>query len=116
MCTRYLILFASLCLIVAPGLAQTISFQAPQTIPLNGAGPVTVADFNGDGKPDLLTLSLNRMVILFGNGDGTFQAPSYIGTAGVNAVTVGDFNGDGKPDLAARIISTFCPAAGAWTR
>jgi hypothetical protein len=54
---------------------------------------VFVADFNGDGKPDILTGdgSLN-----LGNGDGTFT----LGTPVVGgALAVADFNGDGKADV-----------------
>lgn len=59
----------------------------------NGTGNQFVADFNGDGKPDLLDSYGNLQL---GNGDGTF-------TAGIpvpgNPLAVADFNGDGKPDV-----------------
>jgi hypothetical protein len=88
------------------------TFQAPVNLSssLTGAIPKAVADFNGDGKPDLLYRGPgdysygipSSAVVLLGNGNGTFQAPigfpdgkNYGGTA------VGDFNGDGKPDVAA---------------
>jgi hypothetical protein len=56
------------------------------------------ADFNGDGKPDLL---MNQSILL-GNGDGTFQAPNLqlIDSALYESVAIGDFNNDGKLDLA----------------
>jgi FG-GAP-like repeat/Abnormal spindle-like microcephaly-assoc'd, ASPM-SPD-2-Hydin len=63
---------------------------------------VAVADFNGDGKPDVAVVdrASNTVSILLGNGDGTFAAAaSYaIGVDSV-AIAVGDFNGDGKLDL-----------------
>ena len=38
--------------------------------------PSFVADFNGDGKPDVLAFtSSNHLLVYLGNGDGTFQAP-----------------------------------------
>jgi hypothetical protein len=73
------------------------------------AGPVVVADVNGDGKPDLvigLSYSANlctpgTVSVMLGNGDGTFQSPvSYnSGGNGNSNVAVADVNGDGKPDI-----------------
>jgi hypothetical protein len=86
-----------------------------------------VADFNGDGIPDLavanfggLNLGSQGTVsillgnadlvvpfgggvrVLLGNGDGTFQTAliSSVAGNGPTAIAVGDFNGDGLPDLA----------------
>jgi len=70
-----------------------------------------VADFTGDGRPDLViglgggssgfdTISLNLMK---GNGDGTFQAPTVIipsGTLLPTNMVAADFDGDGNQDLA----------------
>jgi len=88
-------------------LAQTVDFNSPRTF---GSAPgqvdsTVVADFNGDGKPDIAVAILNQgFEIPLGNGDGTFQAlpPVNLGSNGfyTNSLTVGDFNGDGKADLA----------------
>jgi hypothetical protein len=76
--------------------------------PLGGPGSVSIADVNGDGKPDLL-LGMNGVGVALGNGDGTFQAiVSYDVGQGVELLAVGDMNGDGKPDVA--ILAT--PGAG----
>jgi len=78
---------------------------------------VAVADFNGDGKPDLAVVnncgtdltcaSPGTVSILLGNGDGTFTTKS---TPSVDlrpvSAAAGDFNGDGKLDLA---VVNNCP-------
>src|SRR5882762_7379539 len=67
---------------------------------------VFVADFDGDGKQDLLVYGISSAVKL-GNGDGTFRdgqsnITGLIASFGFNATaTVGDFNGDGLLDVAA---------------
>jgi hypothetical protein len=70
-----------------------------------GANPltVTIADFNGDGRPDLAVGAGDSSVnILVGKGDGTFSAGSSlkIGSS-VAYLAAGDFNSDGHMDLAA---------------
>ena len=64
---------------------------------------VAVADFNGDGKPDLAVAnrSSSDVNILLGNGDGTFRkAANYVLGQFPSFVAVGDFNGDHRLDLA----------------
>lgn len=64
---------------------------------------VAIADFDGDGIPDLaLSNYSNRSVgILMGKGDGGFQAPvSFAVPDRPWTVAVEDFNGDGNADLA----------------
>ena len=84
--------------------------SAPDLIlPATTSDGCYIADFNKDGRNDLLCATygdLNASLqVLFGNGDGTFQAaiatalppsPSNSSNAGVYAV--GDFNNDGVPD------------------
>jgi hypothetical protein len=64
---------------------------------------VAVADFDGDGKPDLIVANYGSLSVsvLLGKGDGTFQDAISFNVGGPpQSVVVGDFNGDGKPDLA----------------
>jgi hypothetical protein len=59
--------------------------------------PLIVADFDGDGKPDLVS---SDGTLLLSNGDGTFRSvPTSAGTVHV-CCAIGDFNGDGRLDMA----------------
>jgi hypothetical protein len=66
-----------------------------------------VADFNGDGKLDLVAADWlgGTVSILLGNGDGSFQAPLRFAVGSYpSSVAVGDFNGDGIPDVAVAVL------------
>jgi len=88
-----------------------------------GTNPVSIAtaDFNGDGKPDLVVANggtpgspppldgggtgippdFGSISVLSGNGDGTFRtAVNFRAGKFPVSVAVGDFNRDGKLDLA----------------
>src|SRR5208282_1657822 len=68
-----------------------VSFLQPPTFA--GSGQLFEADFNGDGKPDLLS---SDGTLQLGKGDGTFTTGTPVtGTP----LAVADFNGDGKPDI-----------------
>ena len=67
-----------------------------------GASGQKIADFNGDGRQDLVVRNVpNSIALMFGNGDGTFQSP-LIYQIGFDpgAITLNDFNNDQKTDLA----------------
>ena len=72
-------------------------------VPTGYATPVAIADFNQDGKLDIVD---SRLQVFLGNGDGSFQAPLTAPLLGCcKKIAVADFNGDGKPDVAALSMS-----------
>ena len=83
------------------GLGVPVSY--PSGYSDNATPNVAIADFNGDGRPDLATAGPgDDLIIMLGNGDGTFQTALHVpGTASVGLVSVGDFNQDGHVDLVA---------------
>jgi uncharacterized protein (TIGR03437 family) len=99
----------ALMLVAVPGsllFGQAISFLAPVNTSVSSGLPpesanMAVADFNGDGKPDVAVWIPNSQLlwqgsVLFGNGDGTFRSgPAVPG----GRQWIADINGDGKPDL-----------------
>jgi hypothetical protein len=92
----------SLCFFSVPSRSQ-ISF-APATTYEAGAIAkwVGVADFDGDGNPDLAISQpdSSRVVVLFGRGDGTFPWREMIPLASPPDVgATSDLNGDGHADL-----------------
>ncbi len=79
-------------------------------LPVGVVGQMALADMNGDGKPDLVTLgeansgTQGEIAVSLGNGDGTFQTPIILdfgsGPTLGDSIAVADFNGDGKLDVA----------------
>lgn len=78
--------------------SEPLQFLPPQIYPGGGlwAG---VADVNGDGKPDVVSIP-DQLQVLLGNGDGTFTT-GYSADVGVAIYggAIADVNGDGKPDI-----------------
>src|SRR5918998_984824 len=89
------------------------TFSQANRFPTNATGSptsVVAADFNLDGRQDLLTSDpiycrtapcflTKTASVLLGNGDGTFQTPRQFDTVTpVHRFDTGDFNGDGVAD------------------
>jgi uncharacterized repeat protein (TIGR01451 family) len=104
---RRLSLYLAIVLVSSHGLATrggAVEFAAPRvySVGMNPHG-IVIADFNGDGKPDIAVANSgsNNVSILLGNDDGTFQpAENFDAGNSPSAILLGDFNGDGKLDLA----------------
>lgn len=79
-------------------------FSAPIAIPVGFyVNNVSVADFNKDGRMDLLLSGGSATAVVFGNGDGSFSTPRYVPVpvgplAGGNCASA-DVNNDGNADI-----------------
>lgn len=104
------------CLLTA--LASTSFAAAPQYKPRTDITTgfkllygMAVADFNGDGKPDIAATDndTKNVYIYLNDGAGAFGAPKTIpltmNALGPGAIVAGDFNEDGKQDLMVGTVS-----------
>ena len=76
-----------------------------------------MADFNGDGNPDVLVEADNNdnppyFAVFYGNGDGTFSSENALDSKNADWMMIGDFNNDGRLDLNPSILQVgISPAA-----
>src|SRR5215467_3422147 len=112
--------FATPILSTPGGCPSYLNYARLDYLGVNSGGSTStlaVADFDGDGRMDLLVTfssANDELAVLLGNGDGTFQAPRFVGQICcspdlrmLNWGVVGDFNRDGHPDIAAGTADGF---------
>jgi len=96
----------------ASAAVPPITFAAALNSPTGGSfgpGPgaetTAVADFDGDGRPDVVVTDFASTTprLLRNIGGGRFAAAQLLPAAyGVLSIATGDFNGDGRPDVVGR--------------
>ncbi|MHB0998795.1 MAG: FG-GAP repeat domain-containing protein [Armatimonadota bacterium] len=76
--------------------------------PAPGLTVAAIADFNGDGRPDIVTAAWTSdfFVVLMNQGGRKFKQTVYPLLPGPRDVVVADFDGDGHLDLAFTIYSS----------
>jgi len=85
------------------GFKYVTALSATAAPTLGYLEPVS-ADFNGDGKQDLLIVGTdNSLSVSLSNGDGTFKAPVALAMPSLDCelsyAATGDLNGDGNADI-----------------
>src|SRR5216683_261977 len=97
----------------SPGMVSVLlgngdgTFQSHVDSPAgNGVIGLVAADFNLDGKLDLVvdnhpSFANQTVSLLIGRGDGSFEQPTTLSAGGdPTSLVAADFDGDGNPDLA----------------
>lgn len=82
------------------GASQNLSLGNGAT----GPSDLAMGDFNGDNKPDIVTVNNSGNISVFLNQGATAFTTSVITTTGFSggtggSIAVGDFTGDNRPDL-----------------
>lgn len=73
---------------------------SPIPIPVHSVSDMQRADFNGDGRPDVLLVAPAEALVVYISGPGgTFKPVVTPMTFATERPGIGDVNGDGRPDV-----------------
>jgi Bacterial Ig-like domain (group 3)/FG-GAP-like repeat len=102
--------------------ASTAAFAAtplllpafPESLSAVGLGPMSIADFNGDKKPDIVVANALGLQVLLNIGGGNFFSPTSVEIGQLpGQMIAADFNGDSHIDLALLTNGVFGEAGDA---
>src|SRR4051812_21542935 len=105
MSSRHLLAFL---LLTIPTQAQL--FQSAGTIPLGQSAYYAIADFNLDGRLDLVKASAatNKLTTFLGTADGGFTPlATQVDIESPIGLVQGDYDADGRPDIIVLSASLF---------
>jgi hypothetical protein len=78
----------------------TFQPPVPYAVPNTGPSPsIVTADFNNDGKADVVSADGGGFFVYLGNGDGTLRPPTHFQLPSTPLLAAADVNHDGKVDL-----------------
>jgi FG-GAP-like repeat len=79
-----------------------IEHRIDSVLDLDDANSLDIADFNGDGRPDILVAEnagAGRLLVLLNDGEGRFTTVEIARGRPVQFARAVDVNGDGRPDI-----------------
>ncbi|MGR9087760.1 MAG: carboxypeptidase regulatory-like domain-containing protein, partial [Gammaproteobacteria bacterium] len=71
----------------------------PVAVPGGGGGPITVADFDGDGQPEIGTAGASYYVVFETDGSIKWLSPTQDFSSRATGSSVFDFEGDGRAEV-----------------
>ncbi len=78
----------------------TFQPPVPYAVPNTGPSPsIVTADFNNDGRADIVSANGGGFFVYLGNGDGTLRPPTHFQLPNTPLLAAADVNHDGKVDL-----------------